>query len=156
MISKNHNYCAKMLIHACEFSESADLLLDTDCKESKMGVSERFFTPAIVCISFSCEIYLKILLLYHDINISKTHKLIDLYNNLPIELKNKFDFDSTILQELSNYFVDSRYLYESAEEIVFTNVVAIVNLRNLLREECCRVVHSMTWEEYRLKSQWKI
>ena len=154
MISKNHHYCARMLIHACEFSESADLLLAMDHKEMRLEVNERYFTPAIVCISFSCELYLKVLLLYYEIDIAKTHKLSDLYAKLPDETKNKIKFDAIILQELSNYFVDRRYLYENNEKIIFTKEDAIVNLRDLLREEACQAVHSMTWLEYRDKSQW--
>ena len=94
MISKNHHYCARMLIHACEFSESADLLLAMDYKEMRLEVNERYFTPAIVCISFSCELYLKVLLLYYEIDIAKTHKLSDLYAKLPDETKNKIKFDA--------------------------------------------------------------
>lgn len=155
MISKNHHYCARMLIHACEFSESADLLLAMDHKEMRLEVSERYFTPAIVCISFSYELYLKVLLLYYEIDIAKTHKLSDLYDKLPDETRNKIKFDVAILKELSNYFVDKRYLYENNEEIIFTKVDSIVNLRYLLREEACQTVHSMTWLEYRDKSQWR-
>ena len=75
--------------------------------------------PALTCIAFSCEVYLKALLFYFDTPISNTHNLKELFDLLPKDAKeniqklykNPLRFDND-LNEIKEYFVTSRYLYE--------------------------------------------
>lgn len=91
---------------------------------------------ALTCIAFSCEIYLKALILYLDTShpanskdyelkklfkpLSKKHNLKELFNLLPVDTrenikasyKNPLEFDKE-LNIIKEYFITSRYLYEN-------------------------------------------
>lgn len=98
--------------------------------------------PALTCLAFSCEVYLKTLLFYFDLHFpkgSKGHDLKELYTSLPDDIKaniresyeNPLKFDSD-LDDTKEYFVTSRYLYE--EELQWFNIEFILWLREKLKE----------------------
>lgn len=74
-------------------------------------------------ISFACELYLKSLLYYKNIDCGKMHDFLELYNLLPYEIKaelktnhpcsncNKDNFEQE-LKELGKAFIVFRYSYE--------------------------------------------
>lgn len=79
--------------------------------------------PALTCIAFSCEVYLKTLLLCFDIPYPKgaeAHDLKKLFNSLPKDMvqeikdsyENPLELDNA-LDEIKKYFITSRYFYES-------------------------------------------
>ena len=157
MFPERYNRATRMLYHACEFSESADLLLRED-RNQKLGACERYFNSAVICLSLSCEVYLKTLLMYYNLPVDKIHTLNELFNKLPEELKqtikNESNVDESFIKEFSNIFITRRYFYENDESITFLSIGNLVVLRNVLRNESCRAVHSLSWDEYRKKMGW--
>ena len=95
--------------------------------------------PAITCIAFSCEVYLKTIIFYFGPSIPKTHDLKRLFYLLPEDIRDniqkaynnpsKFAND---LDDTKEYFVTSRYLYE--KESWRFNIDFIVWFRKKLRE----------------------
>lgn len=76
-----------------------------------------------VNLAFSCELYLKAMLYELDIDFGKTHRIIDLYNMLPVLIKTKiksnvqFPNDKAenfelVMEEISDSFVFQRYAHE--------------------------------------------
>ena len=90
---------------------------------------------------FSCEIGLKALLLKEDISYGKTHKLNDLFELLPEQMKEnirnltkekfkiEFHMDCNFddqLSQISNMFIELRYHFEAeaSKEIIVGFIVA--------------------------------
>ena len=121
-------------------------------------INERCSTPAIVCISLACEVYIKTILTYLCIKFKRQHGLTELYNLMPKEYQEKIESATNLkvemLEPITDTFVDYRYLYEKDIEILFSYTHLLVTTRNILREECCQLVHSMTWDEYKAKMRW--
>ena len=95
--------------------------------------------PALTCLAFSCEVYLKTLLLYFGSSIPNTHDLQKLFDLLPENIRDdiqkaynnpsKFTND---LDDIKEYFLTSRYLYE--EEAGNFSFVFILWLCEKLKE----------------------
>lgn len=157
MTTERYNRAAQMLYHACEFSESADLLLMKDHRRNR-GICQRYFNSALVCLSLSCEIYIKTLLVYYGVIFNKIHTLNKLFNTLPVTLKDNIrsssGVDENLIKEFSDTFTTRRYFYENNESITYMNIGKLQTLRDVLRSESCKAVHSMTWDEYREKMGW--
>lgn len=103
---------------ACEFSDSADLCLNTEN-------DSLCITPIVVNAAFACEIFLKLLLHIKYIRYRRTHDLKILFELLPEDLKDKVKyccvkrygqwldcFNFEYLKNISNAFSDWRYNYE--------------------------------------------
>lgn len=167
--------CQQMFRHACAFSDCADFANEKFCHET--ADIERYTIPSIVNSAFACEVYLKALLLYHGIPYKKLlkskkwHETKELYGVLPDNLKDRIRltvmnnyggiwedaFGYDLLDNISNAFLDWRYIYEGKEtrngkrikrashhiDISFLTV-----FRNTLREACCQLFFSKMWEEY--------
>ena len=78
--------------------------------------------PALTCIAFSCEIYLKTLLHCFGISHPKVHNLKKLFNLLPKDIQEKIreSYDNPLkfdnnLENAREYFATSRYLYEKED-----------------------------------------
>lgn len=78
--------------------------------------------PALTCIAFSCEIYLKTLLYCFGISHPKVHNLKKLFNLLPKDIQEKIreSYDNPLkfdnnLENAREYFATSRYLYEKED-----------------------------------------
>lgn len=96
----------------------------------KNGIYINKIYPYIVNKSFSCEIYLKIIILYNNDVYGRIHTLKDLYNKSKIcdkfenyilenTKKNNIEYDKEKLDKdldyISNAFVEWRYVFESEE-----------------------------------------
>ena len=154
---ENYNRATRMLYHACEFSEAANLLFEKD-HQQKFDIYPRYYNPAIVCLSLSCEVYIKTLLMYYNVSLPKIHTLDKLFNKLPKDLKEKIkivsDIDEIFIERFSRTFVTRRYFYENNESITYLNIGNLKILRDVLREESCNTVHAMSWNDYREKMGW--
>lgn len=85
------------------------------------GWTTPFLIPTVVNISFSCELFLKVLLSIHQIT-SKKHDLLSLYRELPKNLQNEImaQNSSTFFEDLksiSDLFIRWRYLYERMQPL---------------------------------------
>ena len=95
--------------------------------------------PALTCLSFSCEVYLKTLLFYFGSSIPNIHDLKKLFNLLPENIRDyiqkaynnptRFTND---LDDTKEYFLSSRYLYE--KEAGNFSFVFILWFREKLKE----------------------
>lgn len=156
--------CQQMFRHACAFSDCADFAM----KEYDPGITnvEWYTTPAIVNSAFACEVFLKALLIYHNIAVKKAHKLKELYELLPAEDKARIKQDTLIecpigwndgfglerLEQISDAFVKWRYNYEIVSgktgsmqiDIGFLNA-----FRNALRDVSCFRLFNMKWDKYK-------
>ena len=152
----------RMFDHACDFSESADVLFEKHNVNKSCAFD--YTTPAVVYYAFSCEIYLKTLYLCHDITYRKDHGLKGLYEKLPNMIKERIEntiynycdglgkliFDMKTLEEISNAFKKWRYLYERKDHsIIFSNTAFFIAFRDALREECCQTIFRQTWSAYK-------
>ena len=170
IVFDKHKYgnAMRMFDHACDFSASADLLWESYI--TKNDCIFDYAVPAVVYFAFSCEIFLKTLLLCHNISFKKIHNLEDLYKKLPDEIKGKIEqniyncydvtekyiLDTETLGEISNAFQEWRYLYEKNESILFSNTSLFMAFREVLREECCQTIFGKTWSVYKEKNYGEI
>ena len=89
IVFDKHKYgnAMRMFDHACDFSESADLIFEKH--NVNKSCTFDYTAPAVVYYAFSCEIFLKTLCLCHDITYKKDHGLKGLYENLPNVIKER-------------------------------------------------------------------
>ena len=164
MIGERKFDCHEMFMHACTFCECADMA----SQKGKHDTAPIGFydMPALVNSAFACEVFLKTILKWYDIKPPKSHKLKDLYESTPENVRafikptvlNNYggrwfsDWGIEHLEVLSNAFQDFRYIYEYDLnkggyyiETGFLNV-----FRNALRDCCCRVIFNIGWEQYKV------
>ena len=112
--------------------------------------------PYCVNLAFSCELYVKALLLFYEIKNEKTHCLVELFNILPEDIRkaiinsthlsNSSSFESE-LETASKVFVEWRYAHENAT--VSCNPSFLLNFAEALRDEGCRrFYHNLDWKSY--------
>ena len=155
--------CQEMFRHACTFCECADLAqnkLQHDTADIGFYAS-----PAVINSAFACEVFMKAMLLYYGEPTRKMHKLKNLYEALPDEVRewvksvtsmncrdlwvDSFGFE--ILDQVSNAFVEWRYIYEhnwSKGATVHIDIGFLNRFRDALREACCQMLFGTTWQEY--------
>ena len=63
--SKTLFECQKMFRHACAFAECADMAEAKFCHDT--ADIEWYITPSVVNSAFACEVYIKALLQFYDI-----------------------------------------------------------------------------------------
>ena len=160
--------CCEMFRHACAFADCADF-----CREQEEHIL--YSQPEAVNSAFACEVFLKALCFYHDIDWKdifkqskpkkKGHDLKSLYDILPERVKDhvyystlniygcwKNAFGIDYLTLVSNTFEKNRYLYEHdlhKQGSVTTYVGFLRAFRNILRDVCCQLLYSTTWDEYK-------
>ena len=125
------------------FSYASNILLDYVKQGIENNIEENkslIISQAVLHI-FSCEIGLKALLLKEDISYGKTHKLNDLFELLPEQMKEnirnltkekfkiEFHMDCNFddqLSQISNMFIELRYHFEAeaSKEIIVGFIVA--------------------------------
>ncbi len=148
----------RMFITGNNFFESADY-----CMNAKDSFLKGFDTPVIVNYAFACEVYLKALLFF--LQTSKklnTHKLFDLYKNLPeaqqkniaIQMYNqnvllKDGLGRSQLENISEAFVKWRYSYEYSTLHIDTSYLQA--FCKVLREECSKTFFNSTWDDVKGK-----
>lgn len=95
----------------------------------RVGWSHSLLVPIVVNMAFSCELFFKAILKYHNQEI-KTHNMEKLFERLPEDVQKQLvdicDCDEeefrNSLRRVSNYFEEWRYLYErhpSTVEYIF-------------------------------------
>lgn len=99
--------------------------------------------PTTVLASFSCELFLKTILLSKNIK-SNSHSLLDLYNQQSEDIKNKIitkangmskqEFER-LLEENKNAFVDTRYINE--KYALYMNPDFLIKFAQLLENIIC-------------------
>ena len=157
MISKNFTV-QQMFRHACAFAECADMAEEKFCHNSAdIGW---YTTPATVNSAFACEVFLKAILLFYEIPVEKKHKIKELYDLLPKRVKEFVkatvangamwcdSFGRELLDNISDAFVEWRYIYENMESSHGMDIGFLVTFRNALREACCQLFFNIVWEEY--------
>ncbi|PXX52046.1 hypothetical protein DFR60_108131 [Hungatella effluvii] len=159
----------RMFKQACAFSDCARC-----CEIEPNNIIEYRFNShtvsGIVNSAFACEVFIKTLLVIHDVSVKEMrgkkacdgHDLKKLWVLLKekdcetttlVELKmqeffrspNKSIFDE-LLESISNTFDYWRYIYEKDDGNINLNFLRIFRL--LLREVCCEQLYDKTWKEY--------
>ena len=169
MIGEKGFDCHEMFMHACTFCECADLA----SQKGKHDTAPIGFydMPALVNSAFACEVFLKTILKWYDIKPPKSHKLKDLYESTPENVRafikptvlNAFwEWEDWLgrehLENLSNAFQDFRYIYEydfSKNGSLYIETGFLIAFRNALRDCCCRVIFGIGWEEYKVLKPYK-
>lgn len=156
----NHNLdYREMFDVAKEFSDTASRAAGNHDLETQGWTRPRII-PEIVNRAFSCEVFLKSLIVFSGIAFRKEHELKALWELLAIELQDEIeqelssrygfggadDFES-LLDKTSNAFADWRYIYEVHALSGFPGFLAAFS--DSLREVCCQKYHNKTWEEYK-------
>ena len=155
--------CQQMFRHACAFAECADMA-EAKFRHDTADI-EWYTTPAIVNSAFACEVYLKAILLFFDNELIRGHELSVLYDKLPERVKEFIKptvlnscvtwtdiFGLNQLDEISNAFYDWRYVYEylgKTRASISIDRSFLKAFRDALREACCELFFSKTWEEYK-------
>lgn len=155
--------CREMFRHACAFCECADMAFEKYKHET--ADIEFYSTPAVVNAAFACEVFCKALLKYDDIPYKKVHKLADLYNKLPNDIKDciksiviykygkwKDNFGFDCLDNISNVFAKWRYIFEhdwSESASIHLQTGFLFAFRDALREICCQLFYYKSWEQYK-------
>lgn len=160
MNQEKPSVCREMFRHACAFSECADMAEKEFCHET--ADISWYTTPAIVNSAFACEVFLKALLDYYDVSFKKSHKLKELYDGLPPELKERIRqnvyvihsrwknaFGQDLLENISDSFAEWRYSYEKwGKGTMKIETGFLTAFRNVLRETCCYLFFRICWNEY--------
>lgn len=140
----------EMFRTGCNFSDCADLCLKGQDRAPESNLA--YITPAIVNATFSCEVFLKLLLQHEGKDIHKIHKLYDLYaklsEDIQMELKEKTIlrygkwsdiWERPYLEQISNAFVEWRYSYEhdwTKSASMQIEVGFLIAFKNSLKELC--------------------
>ena len=156
--------CQEMFRDACAFCECADLALKAE--QHPTADISWYDLPAIVQSAFACEVFLKAILKHQDVKSPKLHKLRDLYEALPLELKEWIknevsggyrdmwtnSWGQDYLDNISNAFVEWRYSYEhdwSKSSTMHIEIGFLNRFRDALREASCQMLFKKTWNEYK-------
>lgn len=156
--------CREMFRHACAFAETADLA--TGKFKHDTADIDFYVIPSAVNSAFACEVFLKSILKYSDIDFTKQHDLKELFELLPERIKTFVKDTAAVnyggnwtnwagfeyLDNVSKAFVDWRYCYEmdwGKFMSVHMETGFLIAFRNALREASCQLFFQMTWEEYK-------
>lgn len=159
--NKLYDAC-RMFKHACSFVDCA-IFCEREPKNIKTGVMSHM-VACIVNSAFSCEVFIKSLLVHHGKTVEEIHghelyKLWAKYKELDIEgasnveqtVKNVFNskndnmFDEC-LKNISDAFFKWRYIYEKHGATIHIQFLRI--FREALRTFCCEKFYNKTWSEY--------
>ena len=163
MIGNKENDCKEMFRHACAFCEVADMAMEKFHHET--ADISWYVDPAEVNSAFACEVFLKAILKWNDIEQKKVHKLKDLHELLPAKVQEHIHYcvlnehgswtnamGQNLLELVSDDFGRSRYLYEhdlhkQGSVRIYTGFLEMY--RNILRDVCCQLFYGITWDEYK-------
>lgn len=149
----------RMFEHGCAFADCAKA-----CETEPNHIEYRTHShtvSGIVNSAFACEIFLKTLLVLHEVP-AKGHNLKVLWKKyrkadeetaLSIEQGMKAWFNSQnekmfdeMLADAYNAFEHWRYIYEKNSAKI--NPHFLRGLRIILRDTCCKRMHGKSWAEY--------
>lgn len=157
----------RMFEHACAFCDCAEC-----CEIEPNNIKYRMHSHTVAGLVnsvFACEVFIKLLLVYHGRTFEQMkdmrHGLRGLWDEFKkkdpetasyveqnmqewfkSEDANMFD---RLLNEASNAFKYWRYIYE--EESGSINLNFLKGFRLILREICCKQLFGMSWEDYKKK-----
>lgn len=131
--------------------------------ESKMkkfeGRFDIYATPMIVNLSFACEVYIKTLLDYLGEREKRGHKLNELIDLLPYEVKKQIfeaveekhgtlinPFGIPLINTVADAFQKWRYSYEATR--VSCDIGYLFALTEAVRNVCCKTIYGLSWAEY--------
>ena len=136
----------------CGFSDCANACLAT--QEQQQSQLLLYTIPAIVNAAFACEVFLKLLLHFSQIKIVKNHFLYDLFEILPVEIKqevithtiNKYGtwediWNQEYICQISKAFMEWRYIYEydwSKSSMKKIEIGFLFAFRDSLQELCAK------------------
>lgn len=155
----------RMFRNACSFSDAARLC-EVESTHQQLP-PDSYSIPGIVNSAFSCEVFLKSLLVYHEATLEDVkeikHHLFELWKEykckdlstatlLEKQICYLYKSEDTALfneklKEISDAFYDWRYVYEDKKRLsADRNFMRY--LRDVLRENCCVIYYSQTWNEF--------
>ncbi len=145
-----HTDIFEMFRTGCAFISCADLCMKEYHTKELSWLSNT--VPAAVNAAFACEVFLKMLLHFNQIDYDRIHKLNVLFEKLPSELKEKIQQNTiqrygrwtdiggrSLLLNISNAFVEWRYIYEhdwSKSAAVRIDVSFLLTFGKVLEELC--------------------
>ena len=164
MIGEKNFDCHEMFMHACTFCECADMAFQKKTHDTApIGFYDM---PALVNSAFACEVFLKTILKWYDIKPPKSHKLEDLYEATPENVRafikptvlNNYGkwndwLKREYLETLSTAFQDFRYIYEydfTKNGSLYIEIGFLIVFRDALRDCCSRLLFGIPWEEYKV------
>lgn len=147
-IEKNNRVIDEMYHAAENFHRVAHDIIPDDWLDNETD-DGHWFVPSVVNMAFACELYLKVLLMKKQAPLTG-HNLMELYTNLPDEMKNKIrdypDFRGNEfiqrLDENKNLFVEWRYYFEenahASVDVIFLEKLALA-LNEIVRMEMAAI-----------------
>lgn len=81
---------------------------------------EMLTVPGTLCASFSCELFLKYILLAETGEEVRGHKLVDLFKKCSEEIQSDLASIKTILERNNGLFVEARYHHEKERKDIFS------------------------------------
>ena len=143
----------------CGFSDCANFCLAEQEKQKPQLLL--YTTPAIVNAAFACEVFLKLLLHFSQIKLEKIHYLNDLFENLPVDIKqevkertiNKYGkwkniWNQEYISQISKAFMEWRYIYEhdwSKSSVKEIEIGFLLAFRDSLQEICSKRMEQRKW-----------
>lgn len=114
------------------------------CMEVKIlpnGGIQVLLPPYLVNLSFSCEVFIKILLKIYDVECKKEHNIEKLFCKLPTQMQrqitnylNKYENFEIELKNIGDIFTKMRYYHEKGE--LLYNMGFLNSLTDILKNEC--------------------
>ena len=155
----------RMFEHACAFCDCA-----RSCEIEPNNIEYRMHSHTVAGLvnsAFACEVFIKLLLVYHGRTVTEIkaikHKLKGLWDEFKKEdyetalfveknMREWFNSEDTgmfdrLLNEASNAFEYWRYIYEKESGRINLNFLR--GFRLMLREICCKQLFGMSWEDYK-------
>ena len=154
----------RMFKHACAFMDCT-YFCHTELKNSKYQMTQTLGIPDIVISCFSCEVYIKSLLLLQGESISEIrnmkHHIQSLWKKYeqvdPVSAQSFLDFFHVhwskpsfekAIMTIDNNFQDVRYLYEDVKGNTRSNRTFLLYFSSGLRDFCCYKIHGCNWGEF--------
>ncbi len=144
----------KMFKHGCKFYDCAIMCQDVHDLRDHFD----FKVPEIVNMAFSCEVFLKAIIVIEGKEV-KGHKLKELWNEMnPCyaqmimdELKSVTELEQddilANIENISNAFAVWRYLYEVKGRSIYIGFLN--DFAWVLREQVCKILYKRTYKEYK-------
>ena len=119
---------------------------------------DMYTTPQVVNLAFACEVYLKTLLIFSEIDIGRKHKLNELFDALQdvdkqyIEVCMKRCYPVRSVSGLrkidmeADAFVNWRYSYEKTT--LSCDISYLDALAKILQTMCSKKLYGISWDQY--------
>ena len=155
MRSERRKDVTEMFLHACSFVDCVEHY--EHAEPNAMHRATWCSTPKMVNTAFACEIFLKALLVFNNIEYKHAHNLEKLHNLLPAEYQQHIEqgivarygkttdaFGIPYVRRISDTFNDWRYSFERTRLSIDISVLR--TFCETLRELCCQKLYGASWE----------